>query len=459
MDRLGTSESWPAQPADTGSPGGTVADYADELRTSTVERPDLGGFAGPRARDEPGYRWIRYKEAFSPALVREILDSWSGIEGPVLDPFAGTGTSVLVANERDLAGIGVELLAYPQWAAATTIAARTASAEHLREIASRAVALASAAKLNDVAVELAAPAAKWALSDEVKHALLSLQFALPPRGSGVEADLAHLALISSVEGVSMSVKDGTSLRHRSRLRQGRSARPGRKENAPAAGDVRVAFGKAVSAIADDLPKLPSSEATGAVLRADARDLPLADHSAGCAIFSPPYPNRYDYSAVYQLELAVGGFVRTGVELRAARKALLRSHLEAPAAENPVFDDPLVVEVLRAVADAAALQPAVHAGRTMRMLVGYFDDMKQVLHELARVLRPGAPAACVVASQTYFGTSVPTDLLLASLARRAGLIVEEVWVLRRKGVAAQQRARGVVSSTGGRESALLLRRPN
>ena len=85
-------------------------------------------------------------------------------------------------------------------------------------------------------------------------------------------------------------------------------------------------------------------------------------------------------------------------------------------------------------------------------------MCRVFAELARVLRPGAPAACVVATQTYFGYPVPTDLMLASIARQAGLLVEELWVLRHKRVAVQQRARGNVASTGGRESVLLMRHP-
>ena len=45
-------------------------------------------------------------------------------------------------------------------------------------------------------------------------------------------------------------------------------------------------------------------------------------------------------------------------------------------------------------------------------------------------------------------------MLASIAQRAGLVVEGLWVLRRKRVAVQQRARGRVTSTGGRESVLL-----
>ena len=65
-----------------------------------------------------------------------------------------------------------------------------------------------------------------------------------------------------------------------------------------------------------------------MLLGDARRLPLGDAIAGSAIFSPPYPNRYDYSAIYQLELAAG-IRRVPEDLRRIRKSLLRSHLEAP----------------------------------------------------------------------------------------------------------------------------------
>lgn len=94
-----------------------------------------------------------------------------------------------------------------------------------------------------------------------------------------------------------------------------------------------------------------------------------------------------------------------------------------------------------------------------MLAGYFDDMRTVFSELARTLQPGAPAACVVATQTYFGAAVPTDVMLASLARRAGLTIEGLWTLRHKRVVVQQRARGGVTSGGGRESVVLLRKPS
>jgi hypothetical protein len=432
-----------------------VQRLADGFRTVERDRSDLGVLAGPRRRDEPGYRWFPYKEAFSPGLVRAVLDHWSGVGGLFLDNFAGSSTSLLVAAERGLDAVGVELLPYAQWAADAVVRAHAADAAIFRT----AVDVATEAARSGAGSGppgLLVPAASWALSDEVSSTLLALREALPTRGSGVEADLAHLALVSVVESVSVAVKDGTSLRHRERERKGRSTRPGRKGQQFTVAEVVDAFVVAANVIVEDLAKMPGGT-EARVLLGDARGLPLGDATAGSAVFSPPYPNRYDYSAIYQLELAAGGFVRVPADLRRIRKSLLRSHLEAPPPDSLLLDDPAVLAVLRAVAAAAAGGPG-ERGRTLRMLVGYFDDMCRVFAELVRVLRPGAPAACVVATQTFFGYPVPTDVMLASIARRAGLVVEELWVLRHKRVAVQQRARGGVTSTGGRESVLLMRRP-
>jgi hypothetical protein len=422
----------------------------------TRHRLDLGILAGPRRRDEAGLRWLAYKEAFSPALVREVLDHWGKVDGPLLDPFAGSGTSLYVAVERDIPSIGVELLDYPRWAAQTMLSARFADADRLQRVCAETIGAAARRGRGERLHDFPAPAAAWAISAEVANTLAALRSTLPPRGNSLEADLAHLALLSVVETVSTSVKDGTSLRHRSPRREGRTTRPGRKDLYFSRIDVVQQFRAAARAIADDLPKLPSGDAAAIVHRADARDLPLDDNSVGCVVFSPPYPNRYDYTAVYQLELAVGGFVDTAVELKALRKSLLRSHLESPAPVSPAFIEPAVVEVLRAVGEATRGNPP-GGGRTMRMLVGYFDDMRIVLNEIARVTRPGAPVACVISTQTYFGVAVPTDLMLAALAQRAGLSIEALWILRRKRVAVQQRSRVPVRNLGGREVVLFLRK--
>ena len=58
-------------------------------------------------RDQPGLRWFRYKEGFSADLVRDALRVGGG---PVLDPFAGLGTAVLVAGGRHRQATGIEIM-------------------------------------------------------------------------------------------------------------------------------------------------------------------------------------------------------------------------------------------------------------------------------------------------------------------------------------------------------------
>ena len=41
----------------------------------------------------PGYRWYKYKEAFSSRLVKHLLRTYHVPAGTVLDPFAGVGTT------------------------------------------------------------------------------------------------------------------------------------------------------------------------------------------------------------------------------------------------------------------------------------------------------------------------------------------------------------------------------
>ena len=428
--------------------------HLDQLASSlvdvTVERLDLGWSAGPRFRNEPPYRWLPYKEAYSPPLVRSILDSWTDLHGVVLDPFSGAGTTVQVAVERGLTAIGVETLEYPRWAANVSLDARRANADRLRGFA-RSGGRTERLKQSQL---MSAPAASWALTTEVANALVNIREALPERGTDLEGDLAHLALLSVVDLVSSAVKDGSSLR-RPRRSRARGAAEDKVAVVMRASDVRRLFNDALTNISDDLSKLAAPSTAAGVIGGDARHLPLADSTVGAAVFSPPYPNRYDYSAVYQLELALGQFVRTPDDLRRVRKGLLRSHLEAPAPESGAIDDPAVAEVLHAVAQASR---GGEAGRLLRMLIGYFQDMQLMFDELHRVLRKGAPAACVVATQTYFGVAVPTDLLLASLAATSGFDVEKLWVLRRKGIPVQQRLRGEVNAAGSRESVIFFRKP-
>jgi hypothetical protein len=61
--------------------------FADKLQTAFNLNRQLVSFQANK--DEPVYRWFKYKEGFSSALVRYFLTKYSDKPGKLLDPFAG----------------------------------------------------------------------------------------------------------------------------------------------------------------------------------------------------------------------------------------------------------------------------------------------------------------------------------------------------------------------------------
>jgi len=182
----------------------------------------------------------------------------------------------------------------------------------------------------------------------------------------------------------------------------------------------------------DLSAGPPGHAT--ILRADARSLPLGDASVDAVITSPPYLNRYDYARIYSLELALE-FVESFPELRDLRHSLLRGHIEARPAATSRVDRGAVPEVLEALRGRQLNNPNIP-----RMIHAYFEDMHDVVGELARVCRRGARVGLLVGNVRFGGEMIPVDLILGEMAEARGFRVERVEVTRLKGNASQQMGR-------------------
>ena len=60
-----------------------------------------------------------------------------------------------------------------------------------------------------------------------------------------------------------------------------------------------------------------------------------------------------------------------------------------------------------------------------MLNGYFADMEEALKQIYQSLKVGGHCAIVVSNSAYAGIIIPTDLLLAKIARRIGFKVCEI----------------------------------
>lgn len=134
-----------------------------------------------------------------------------------------------------------------------------------------------------------------------------------------------------------------------------------------------------------------------VMPADARALPLADASVAAVVTHPPYLASVPYAEYQRLSL---NWLRTRL-----------------AGAIPFFE---LGEALPSRLDGALI-----GGRRRRddALARYEAGMAQVFAELGRVLRPGALAAIVIGNPRFRGETVPLDALFVRQAAAAGMRLE------------------------------------
>ncbi len=82
--------------------------FSDKLEIASNFNRQLVSFQANK--EEPIYRWFKYKEGFSSELVEYFLTKFSDKKGKVLDPFAGVGTTLFAAQALGWEATGIELL-------------------------------------------------------------------------------------------------------------------------------------------------------------------------------------------------------------------------------------------------------------------------------------------------------------------------------------------------------------
>ena len=148
----------------------------------------------------------------------------------------------------------------------------------------------------------------------------------------------------------------------------------------------------------------------AAIVGDARSMPLADEIVDLIVTSPPYANAIDYMRAHKFSLVwLGKGISELAELRSkylgSERVGNRYDVELPSVPQEV-----IIQLER--------RDPVKA----RILRKYFDEMRTVLSETLRVLRPGAAAVLVVGTSTMRGLNVQTHQCLAEIAADRGFDV-------------------------------------
>lgn len=144
---------------------------------------------------------------------------------------------------------------------------------------------------------------------------------------------------------------------------------------------------------------------------DARCLPLASKSIDVVITSPPYLNAIDYLRGHRLSLV--WMSHDLAEIRTTRGRSVGSERRGDAEHD--------LDVWEAV-EAAVADPDDLSSRHLGVLINYVGDMKAVVKEIARVLKPSGRVVMVVGDSVVRGTLIKNSAAIKHLAKSYGLRV-------------------------------------
>ena len=384
-------------------------------------------------KDRSIHDWYRFVLSFPPHLVRHYLEDFELDEkNTVLDPFCGTGTTLVESKLNRIRAVGVEANPFAQFASSVKLdwsIDPQIFAERANQIAKSALARLQRQGIDDnwgfngnsedrLLKELDSDANRLLLSNSISplplHKALILLECL--RNHEKESYYRH-ALLALAKALVFRI---------SNLKFGPEVGVGKpKPHSPV-----VSFWLSeVKTICEDLETIRG--AAYPECRAcfgDAREIGsvMRPNSVDAVITSPPYPNEKDYTRTTRLESVILGFISNKSELRGFKKRLLRSNTRGVYKGDD--DDHWIAgntqierianeiekrrKQLGKTSGFERLYPAV-----TRL---YFGGMAKHLAGLRTVLRKGARLAYVVGDQaSYLRIMIRTGTLLAEIAQSLG----------------------------------------
>lgn len=372
----------------------------------------------------PILRLYRFKEAFAFDFVREFLRRFNlTSKDYVFDPFAGMGTTLFASMLKEIPSIGIDKLPVATFISQTLPLFLFLNNGELKSTFQKLKQDAEHLEPTKVAMDVVIM--KKAFSEENLLSLRRWKAAIDTLPNPLH-DVFLLLFLSILESCSFTSKDGQFLRikkNKKVLTPGQALSSKVEEAEHDLVRMRQLFGvESTEGIC--LPQ---------VYLGDARDLSSIpfERSPTAIITSPPYPNRYDYSRSYCLELCFH-FVKNFDELKQIRFSLLRSHIESKIEKNEKPPHPSIAEVVESLERKNLNNP-----RIPYMLTTYFIDMKKCIEQWAKVLDKNAKVAVVVDNVRFEGEIIPTDLILSEIAEEIGFNVRDVIISRYKGNSSQQ----------------------
>lgn len=413
---------------------------------NTLDRANLGTF-----RDSlraPVHRWFTYPAGFSYQAVEEALRTYGIKSGmTVYDPFAGTGTTLVVAKQRGVNSFGVEAHPFVQFVARTKLywefdfARLTEQIDRLigdiqNEIERRTP--------DDIPVEEIFPELVQKCYTREKLARLYIcREAVEKIDDEPFRNLAKLGLTNLLRAVADVATGWPYIAPNKEKNQ-------TKGRADSSREVAELFWKQLRQMQSDLQVIRArreSEATAKLIAGDSRKRQeeIESNSVDLSFCSPPYLNNYDYADRTRLETYFWGFARTWGDITekvrtklimSATTQINRKDYDEAALLDADFNAALpdvAAELTTKVGELSKLRLTKGGKKSYDIMVaGYFNDMLRVTRETFRILKPGSRFVMILGDSAPYGVHIPTDIYLGEVGKAVGFEKYEIEDLRTRG---------------------------
>lgn len=408
------------------------------MRQMVLPRMDLNGtkLSNPRRNwvqigDEAFHGWYRFVLSFPPHLVNEYLSKQFELEAgqTVLDPFCGTGTTVVEAKKLGYRAFGLEANRMAHFASIVKCD-WTGFPGAIRALADSTVERATAEydsdkrnsrKFSDEEGKLVL----WGGSGEHKYPSITethlnkilLLRELIEDAPEALAQYARLALAKTAVVEASDLHFGPEVGVRRSYKRRHIFEFWREQMLQMASDI------------ESIQGVPTLKAEIRLGDARAVDNQFPARSIDAVFTSPPYPNEKDYTRTTRLESVLLGFLKDRQQLRSMKQDLVRSNTRnvytADLGDQDDRHAEVFPEVMKLVQRIETKRRDL--GKTSgferyysRVVSLYFGGMARHFEGLTRSLAPNARLAYVVGDQaSFFRIQIDTARLLGEIARYFG----------------------------------------
>ena len=373
--------------------------------------------------DVPFQRWFKFKEAFSPKFVIDTLGSLKYDVNRCLDPFGGSGTTALTCRMLGVQSVTTEVNPF----LADLIKTKLTRIDG-EKFADDSQALLSSLRVTQKDMELPEgfPPTLTEPGSQGRYIFPAEVFgtiqAILRRIQLWHPDYARLlkVLLGSVLIENSNVRiNGKGRRYRSNWEQGQKTRS----------DLIHSLRRAIDFAVKDLTDFAGVPlGNHRVLLGDTREKLASVRSADIAIFSPPYPNSFDYTDVYNVELWALGYLSDFAANRRLRQQTLRSHVQT----RWITKSPIAAASPQLSATIEALEEnrdKLWDAHIPMMIQFYFDDLLNLFIQLQRIIPLGHHAVIAIGDSQYANVMIDVSVILPEVVSIAGFRVENMGAIR------------------------------